>query len=284
LTEITHRADPVPLFLHIPKTAGTTLTQCIYQQYRTDQYRKEEGGFFVQGIYYFPADLHEDRETVISPHAARALGRGDLRAVVGHFSFGIHQYVNKPWTYVTLLRNPVDRIVSLYHHFLTWENTKLHAEIVSNNVSIQDFVLNLQCRRMDNDQTRRISGLEPKLGSRSTQILNKAKENLRQHFSVVGVTERFYETLILLKRTFSWAPISYFIPGLVNTSRPPASLLPQSTIDTILEQNELDLQLYEFAIKMLDKLISSQEQGFYDEVEAFATSNETHIAQNVLRS
>lgn len=35
------------------------------------------------------------------------------RAVVGHFWFAVHEHVGRPWTYVTLLRDPVERVGAL---------------------------------------------------------------------------------------------------------------------------------------------------------------------------
>jgi len=272
----------IPLFLHIPKTGGKTLTQHIYKQYRTDDYYEAEKGVFVQGVFYYPAGIVNNHALAIPENILRTLGRPDVRTVVGHYSFGIHRYLNKPWTYVTLHRNPIDRVVSLYYHFRKWDNDELHAQIVSNNVSLDDFVLKLNRREADNDQTRRISGLEPPFGKCSIDTLETAKANLRKYFSAIGTTERFYETLVLFKRTLAWSCIPYFVPDNVNKSRPATASLPQKSIDSIVARNELDLQLYDFATNMLDELISFQNDDFYEEVENFKTLNEEYITQNSL--
>ena len=103
--------------------------------------------------------------------------------------------------------------------------------------------------------------------------ISKAKGNLRQHFSIVGVTERFDETLILLKRTFGWADELLYYPKNVTPQRPLSASLPQSTIDAIKEANELDFQLYEFAKDMLDEAIASEGPSFSDELEKFKDLN-----------
>ena len=132
---------------------------------------------------------------------------------------------------------------------------------------------------MDNDQTRRISGIEPAFGACSISTLDKAKDNLRRYFSVVGVTECFDETVILIKRTLGWAHEPYYLPDLVNKDRPVSASLPQKSIDTILERNELDSKLYEFAQEFLYERISAHGSDFDSEVRRFKALNAGYIAK-----
>jgi hypothetical protein len=279
----TSNSDRLPLFLHIPKTGGTTLKSCIYHQYKADEYDKSEEGYLVNGIYYYPDGFHKEPGAASPTEVIRALERHEIRAVVGHFSFGIHMYVRRPWTYVTLLRNPVDRVISLYYHIRRYKHNPLH-EIVSGGISIEDFVLHLSCREADNDQTRRISGLEPEFGACSISTLDKAKDNLRRSFSVVGVTECFDETMILIKRMLGWAQEPCYVPSLVNKDRPAHAALPRKSIEAILERNELDTKLYEFAKELLYERIAYQGPDFNSEVRRFKALNAEYIAYYGLSS
>ena len=270
-------SDQVPLFLHLPKTGGTTLADCIYDQCKASEDSRLEDGYLVNGVYYYPGGFHREGDAAVPAKAIQALARLDIRAVVGHFSFGIHAYVRTPWTYVTLLRHPVDRVISLYHHIRKEEDSRFH-EIVR-GMTIEDFTMRLSCREADNDQTRRISGDDPEFGACSSSTLAKAKDNLRRYFSVVGVTEHFDETLLLIKCALGWVEECYYLPNLVNKDRPASGSLPQKSIDAILERNQLDAALYEFAKELLYERISDQGPDFGREIQQFKASNAEYIAK-----
>src|SRR5437667_105406 len=58
----------------------------------------------------------------------------------------------------------------------------------------------------DNDQTRQLAGKcgIPKARTSAEEMLRIAKRNLTEHFTVVGVTEKFDRSLLLMKRCLGW--------------------------------------------------------------------------------
>jgi hypothetical protein len=277
--------DRIPLFLHIPKTGGTTLTNCIYRHRKADDYYESEEGRLVDGIYYYPGGFHregpgaKEAPSAFSAQVKQALSRHDVRAVVGHFSFGIHAHIDRPSTYMTLLRDPVERVVSLYHSCCAYHwPQEGDAQLQKDDAGLEDFVRRLSCREADNDQTRRISGLEPEFGGCSGSTLTMAKDNLRRHFAVVGVTECFDETLILIQRTLGWDHVPHYLPSLVNKERPTQAALPKRSIAAVLERNQLDVELYRFAKEVLFARIAEQGPAFERDVHEFRTSNAGYMA------
>jgi hypothetical protein len=269
----THQAEPILLYLHIPKTAGSTLKHCIYEQYANGpKGAPEERGWLREGVFYYPTGFLKPKRAIIPQWIRRALARDDINAVVGHFQFGIHQFVPNQTTYVTLVRDPVDRVVSLYYHLHAATDRRV------TDMTLDDFVTSLALRETDNDQTRRIAGLEPPFGRCTEKTLDRAKDNLIRNFSVVGVTHRFDETLVLLKRLLNWGDL-YYLPGLVNKARPPRSGISSATIDRIAVHNQLDEELFRFAETLLDEAITAQSPDFTDELKAFKTWNAQHIAR-----
>jgi len=104
----------------------------------------------------------------------------------------------------------------------------------------------------ENVQTKMIAGADYDEPC-TAEILAKAKENLR-YFSVVGLTERFEESLALMKLRFGWKIESYSSFNLTRT-RPKKRDLPQSTLDLIAERNRFDIELYECAAKLFEEAI-----------------------------
>lgn len=233
------RSDPIVLYLHVPKAGGTTLGEYVFNQCRTIGGRDE--GLMHSGVLFLPYGFIKEPSLAIPAYVFPLLARADLRAVIGHFWFGLHACVGRPAQYITLLRDPVERTLSLYHY--------LHAD---GQVTLDDFVVTPALKEVDNDQTRRIAGVDPGIGECTEEILRVAKNNLREHFTVVGVTERFEETLALLRRKLAWSRAVQSFPRNVNDRRPKREAIPRATLDAIRNRNALDLELYAFANHLMD--------------------------------
>jgi len=178
-------------FLHIPKTAGSTLQQIIRRNYKSDEgmiYEKKRMAAFL--------GLSEKQ-------------RKKVKILMGHFSFGlnVHQYLSQPTTYFTILRNPVDRVISTYFYIIrNPDHTHYKATL---DLSLYDFVKNgVSPVGIDNGMTRLLCGIDDTasipFGGCTGAMLQMAKNNLAQYFSVIGFTDRFDETLILLKKIYGW--------------------------------------------------------------------------------
>lgn len=247
---------PVVLFLHIPKAGGTTLGEFVYNQCCADDGTDE--GLFNAGVLFLPFGFVKEGDLAVPEYIRPLLRRPDLRAVVGHFWFGIHEHVTRPWTYVTLLRHPVERVVSLYH-FL-----ELQGEM-----SLEEFAAAPPIKEVDNDQTRRIAGVDPDVGRCTAATLRAAQANLREHFSVVGVTERFDETLMLMRRRLGWTKDVLSYPRNVNAGRPATASVPPAAVDAIRERNRLDFELYDYVTRLMDDAIAAEGPEFERELERY---------------
>ena len=103
--------------------------------------------------------------------------------------------------YITFLRKPKDRIPSFYYYVLRKPNNKLYNTITSNNLSLYEFVTQVESVDVNNYQVRWISGIDDK----EELMLEKALENIEKHFSFVGITVKYNECLILLPQLYHWS-------------------------------------------------------------------------------
>lgn len=79
------------IFLHLPRTAGTTLHRIIERQVRPE-------GIFSIGW--------TEQESVQAYRELSQARKAEIRMVRGHMAFGLHEFVPGPSTYFTLLRDP----------------------------------------------------------------------------------------------------------------------------------------------------------------------------------
>jgi hypothetical protein len=87
--------------------------------------------------------------------------------------------------------------------------------------------------------------------------LEKASQHLSQHFSVVGLSERFEESLALMKLRFGWQLKSYSSFN-VTRSRPKKGDLSSTTVDLIMERNRFDVALYQRAATHFEAAVRKQ--------------------------
>jgi len=230
---------PTVLFLHIPKAGGQTLGEIVDSQARDEAV--PDDGVLKAGVAYLSYGFLKERPLEVPGHVLPLLQREDLRAVIGHFWYGLHEQVARPSVYVTALRDPVERVLSLYYY------TRLH-----DSITLDDFIANPPFREVDNDQTRRIAGVDPEIGGCTSDMLEMAKENLRR-FAVAGTIERLDEMLPLLQQRLGWRRPFAWYPRNVNPDRPAASALPPATIAAIRKRNELDCELWRYASQLMDE-------------------------------
>ena len=80
------------IFLHIPKTAGTSLRTIAQGFY-------EENEMYM--VYGTAAGYHDLADFLALPESEKA----NIRFICGHISFGFHDLVPNPCVYVTSLEN-----------------------------------------------------------------------------------------------------------------------------------------------------------------------------------
>ncbi|MDQ6632935.1 MAG: sulfotransferase family 2 domain-containing protein [Verrucomicrobiota bacterium] len=232
-------SDKTLIFLHIPKAGGSTLTRIIAQNYPG-----ESRFLIVPDSEFSPENFRKFPDEQ----------KRKYRAVTGHCVFGIHKYIPQPTTYITMLRDPVARVISNFHHVRRTPEHPLHQKVNSAKMTLEDYVTSGINPQLDNGQVRQLSGVEisSEFGNCTSEMLTEAQENLVQFFSVTALMEKFDESLILLQQSFGWKNISYQKLNVSPTS-PPEAMSPES-LKKIKECNLFDIELYRFAAQRFEAL------------------------------
>src|SRR5205085_6633037 len=220
--------------LHVPKSAGTTVNRLIEGEYPLFQI------FSVDPVFSRWSCRHL---WSLPPERLKR-----YRIFKGHMLFGLHTILPQPASYFAVFRDAVDRVISAFYFM---RNYKLHPnywKFRRYHWDLEDFVRNSP---RDNVQTKIVAGA-PYEEPCTAEIFARAQQNLHQHFSVVGLSERFEESLALMKLRFGWKLESYSSFN-VTRKRPKKREVPQATLDLIAEKNRFDISLYQEAKRVFEE-------------------------------
>jgi hypothetical protein len=234
------------ILLHIPKCGGNTFISAIARN------------FNPLGLYLTRAP-YEKAEAMFAELAEPS--RRDVTLFAGHVGFGIHELIPKASTYITMLREPNDRLRSEYF-FARCTKTHPHYEIIEKEkMSLIQYVTSDLSRHFDNCQTRMLSGRAEThwLNGRvacEEEDLQRACEHLEKSFSWIGLTERFEESTAGMCLTFGW-PYSPVSSRNVTPEKLSMVELSAEEISSLRSRNLFDVRLYEHAVGLYERQIAN---------------------------
>lgn len=218
------------IFLHIPKTAGTSLREVFTNNYPPAKVALCYGRDEIEGK--LKQALADEKEMIFGHIDFKQLERA------GDFS---------EYHLLTFLRHPVARTISHYLHFL---NNQGHGHRELKEGGFEAF---LDSPYAQNWQCQVLAGLkrEEEALTQPGLLYEKALANFEKlHW--VGITERYAESLISLKHFLKLAKL----PQKEKNTTPSVPLkkeLLKKFEKEILERNAEDLKLYQHAQARLDQ-------------------------------
>jgi len=234
---------PSALVLHIPKVGGTTFRYIALQNYRASQ-----------------VFLHYDRTSNFNHLGDLALlsaeAKSKLKLVMGHFGYSAKRQLPDQFIAAAMMRDPVQRLISHYKHTVTYGHKFRDLE---QKPTLASYLDRLERTHADNLQARLISGLVGESRRVSgDELLDRAMENLERRFALVGITERFDESVLLFSDLLGWRHNRYFKLNLNDRKVEP----DPAERERLAYLTRYDQRVYDRAVAMLDAKVGAVGAGF----------------------
>lgn len=229
-------------FMHIPKTAGTSLIAQLRQQFAGEK------SWFIDG------NNHVEDFRRIGRLPAEQLQ--SYRCIAGHFTMS--EFLTlvpqlDSWKLVAMLRHPFRRFYSAYQHVLWNTEHPVHAEVVRNSMRFVEYVQ----KRMEGGNNRMaffLSGLSRQEldAMPEDEAFSLVVNNIETMFSFIGTLEDLETSTRAIMRMLGkeYTPL----PRL-NVNRLGAKPMDVTMEERayILRENRLDLRIYEYVRVKLGK-------------------------------
>lgn len=249
-------AEPPIFFIHVMKTGGVTLLESIRARYAAGEVYPDA----ELDLTHLAPDRVAFRHLTLQYLDAIPSSRRDrIRVYAGHFPQVACDVLGGRFRTVTILRDPVERTISLLRQFqraIPWmvaADAAPHAPLALEEIYEQPHIFE---PLVHNHQTKLFSmtladhptGYMQEIAVDDTRLA-AAKANL-DTVEVVGLTERYAEFLTLVDAHFGWQ-----VPKdvRINVSPPDDPLPVEHPLRArIAEDNAIDLAFYAHAKALVD--------------------------------
>lgn len=224
-------ARPV-LFFHIPKCGGSTVTGYLHQQYQPKQ--------------IFQIDGQNPKQSIDEFKALSELERRKYRLVIGHAANHLLDYVGEEWIPMTVLRDPIDRVVSHYFYACRDKRHYLHRKLNEESIGLLEYVSRPLTAEVQNYYVGMFTGRSiDEVRSAPLESIDLAFQFVTQRFRIVGFLSELSDAMRRLKG------LARFHSEFENTrankteGRPALKQIDPEVLQEITELNALDVQLFE---------------------------------------
>ncbi len=234
------------IFLHIHKSGGTSLMNSIDANYAKEKIYVIDGTDYRNSYDYFKKQPLSYRKKI------------DL--LRGHHFFGSHQFLRKNAVYFTMVREPLARLCSLYNYL---REIDLYSTINKQDMGLKQFLDSGLAMAADNGITRLLTNNDfdkvPNGMIKESHAL-EAIQNLKQHFAVIGITERFEDSISLFKYILGWK----VLPQVKADNKTSVKLIEVKQVQSFFKNNDdyckyihADVMVYRYVYKQFQKAIKS---------------------------
>ncbi|KYR01484.1 hypothetical protein DLAC_01470 [Tieghemostelium lacteum] len=251
---------PKPIiFIHNPKTAGTTLKKILLKNVDISRY-------FHKDAHPTPSEIPVVLESTF---------------IFGHMKFGLHYHFEQyyknpnasitvltrevqdrddkmtPYSYLAVFREPVERVYSHYFFLKEHIDHPLHSQTM--RLPFQKWVERSPIAH--NEMCRRLVGITRE-DSTPDDFQQQCLHRLKHDIKFVGLTERFNETLVLMSHYLGFQDIHSTSENIGHVKN--EYILTDEDREFIANYNSADVALYNEAKLIFEKQIDSVGREFFE--------------------
>jgi hypothetical protein len=247
-------------FLHIPKTAGTTLITILDKYFKSDFILKAHS--WNELLPMLPLDFSK------------------YQFVRGHFGYAIVKLISKNPLCITMLRDPIKNSISAYQ-MLSRQQEDIERFHIPMNKNLSELIEGPYLEGLKNQQTHwlvieqdilertknfsknQLKDYRPEadkelLPKFSDEKFLKIAKNRISEFAFIGIVEKMEESLFLLHYTFGWKPIRNKVKE--NTATNSTIELSDKAKNKLSENTKIDQKLYKYATNIFEERYSNMLQ------------------------
>ena len=219
------------IFIHLPKTAGTSLRRTIEKNYRSRE-------------LFFVYNKNPRFNTVDELRSFTPEDFAKYKVIMGHFPFNRKLFPFEDHRFVTIIREPVQRAISYYRHVMGRDEWR------GREISLHEYMETSDDIQFQNHQVRLLSGM--KRNPITDKHLEKAIENIEKYFLYAGTSEKFLHTVDHLYNLLEWKKKKIFHENVSSEKLglPPCS---EDDLDRLKELNQYDIKLHEWVSNRLEQ-------------------------------
>jgi len=250
------------VFLHVPKCGGTSINHAIRSHYYTLDWRKDSYLLQLEGTASAIAAniIHTGNPTYVSDDDYHILvlreklliyflSRAGVRYVSGHFCFSDRAYDahGKKFAFVTVLRNPIKRVESIYFY-----HRHRQSEYWNRAQDIETYLRSEFGQSQGYEIVKFIGGCNRLRDYTSRGAIDRAKRNIDK-FAIVGFLEHLDVFCNQFKLRFG---VSLDIETKRKTPTPESvkgSILTTDIENLIKEICKPDMEVYHYALDRIAK-------------------------------
>ncbi len=245
-------------FLHMAKTAGRSfedLLKIFFNPQQTIRIDVEHG---------YPQDI-----------AANVFNKYQL--YLGHLGYHFTTLFpdDKKPLWITMLRDPVERVISFYYFFRNTKPVKpghinYKHQVMANELNLLQFVESEEAAELvENYQFHNLIDSEMlyftakdhrqfRNSKSDEELLTIAKSRLQDECIFFGITERYDSSVALLCYTFGW-DLPRQKPEKLNVTpeKPDKTTNTPEIIEAIRRKVPLDIEIYSFACELFEKRLNA---------------------------